>query len=140
MCAGGERDFGVCMSAPGTAPGGCVAWLAWYTNSMRSADLQQGIQQVVAQVVALARPRRVILFGSAAEGRVGPDSDLDFLVVVPDGRDIGQVTDQLNIGVRARPMPCDFLVVTPSILRRNQHKPGMVYGEILEHGREVYAG
>ena len=107
---------------------------------MTPGDLQRGIQQVVAQVVVLARARRVILFGSAAEGRVGPDSDLDFLVVVPDGRDIAQVTDRLNVGVRARPMPCDFVVVTPSILRRTRHHPGMVYREILARGQEVYAG
>jgi len=44
------------------------------------------------------------------------------------------------MGVRGRPMPCDFVVVTPSFLQRNRRKPGMIYGEILEHGREVYAG
>ena len=107
---------------------------------MTRADIQRGVQQVVKQVVSLARPQRVIHFGSAVEGRVGPDSDLDFLADVPDGRDIRQVTDHLNVGVRGRLMPCDFVVVTPSILRKHRHKPGMVYGEILNHGREVYAG
>ena len=107
---------------------------------MTRTDIQRGVQQVVKQVVSLARPQRVILFGSAAEGRVGPDSDLDFLVVVPDGRNVRQVTDHLNVGVSDRLMPCDFVVVTPSILRRHRHKQGMFYGEILEHGREVYAG
>ena len=107
---------------------------------MTRADIQRGVQQVVAQVVSLARPKRVILFGSAVEWRVGPDSDLDFLVVVPDGRDIRQVADHLNVGVHGRLMPCDFVVVTPSILRRHRHKRGMFYDEIMEHGREVYAG
>jgi uncharacterized protein len=102
--------------------------------------MQRGVRQVLTQVVSLARPTRVILFGSAVEGRVGPDSDLDFLVVVPDGRNVRKVTDRLNVGVRGRPMPCDFVVVTPSILRRHRNRPGMVYGEILERGREVYAG
>jgi predicted nucleotidyltransferase len=106
---------------------------------MTRNDIRKGVRQVVTQVVSLARPRRVILFGSAAEGRIGPDSDFDFLVVVPEGRDVRQVTAQLNVGVRARPMPCDFLVVTPSTLRKHRRTPGMVYGEILERGREVYA-
>ncbi len=107
---------------------------------MTQADIQHGVQQVVAQVVNLARPQRVILFGSAAEGCAGPDSDLDFLVIVPDGRNVRQLTDRLNVGVRPRPMPCDFLVVTPSILRRSQHNPGMMYDEILERGHVVYGG
>ena len=107
---------------------------------MTRTDIQRGVRQVLTQVVNLARPQRVILFGSAVEGRVGPDSDLDFLVVVKDGRNIRQVTDRLNVGVHSRPMPCDFVVVTPSILRKHRRTPGMVYDEILEHGREVYAG
>ncbi len=32
--------------------------------------------------VAWFNPRRVILFGSAARGLAGPDSDIDLLVVV----------------------------------------------------------
>ena len=35
-------------------------------------------------VVAYFNPRRVILFGSAARGEAGPDSDLDLLVIVDD--------------------------------------------------------
>ena len=107
---------------------------------MTRDDIRRGVRQVVTQVVNLARPQRVILFGSAVEGRVGPDSDLDFLVVVPNGRNVRQVTDRLNVGVCGRPMPCDFLVVTPSILRKHRHTPGMIYDEILERGREVYVG
>jgi len=107
---------------------------------MTRSSIQCGVRQVVKQVVSLAKPQRVILFGSAVDGRVGPDSDLDFLVVVPEGRNIRQVTNRLNVRVQGRPMPCDFVVVTPSILQRNRHKSGMVYGEIMEHGQEVYAG
>ena len=106
---------------------------------MTRVDIQRGVRQVVTQVVDLAQPQRVILFGSAVEGRVGPDSDLDFLVVVPDGRNIRQVAERLNVGVQDRPLPCDFVVVTPSILRKHRRTPGMIYGEILERGREVYA-
>jgi predicted nucleotidyltransferase len=97
------------------------------------------VRQVVDQVVNLARPDRVILFGSAAEGCAGPDRDLDFLVVVSEDRDVREVTDRLNVGVRPRPMPCDFVVVTPSVLRRHRRTPGLIYGEILKRGRKVYA-
>ena len=107
---------------------------------MTRSEIQRGIRQVVTQVVNLVRPQRVILFGSAVEGRIGPDSDLDFLVVVKDGRNLRQVAERLNVGVRGRPMPCDFVVVTPSILQRHRHNPGMLYDEILERGQVIYAG
>ena len=40
------------------------------------------IQRAAATLLEAARaPARVILFGSHAQGRAGPDSDLDFLVI-----------------------------------------------------------
>jgi len=106
---------------------------------MKQAELQRSIAQIVDQVVNLARPLRVVLFGSAVTGRVGPDSDLDFLIVVPENQRPEDVVDRLYTGVRTKPMPCDFLVVTSSALKRNRRKRGLIYSEILKHGREVYA-
>ena len=42
------------------------------------------LDQVVERLVEFYRPHRIYLFGSAARNEYGPDSDLDFLVVVPD--------------------------------------------------------
>ena len=106
---------------------------------MNRAHLRRSIRQVVDQVVALAHPQRVILFGSAASGRVEEDSDLDFLVVVSENDRPDELTDRLNMGIRHRPMPCDFMVVTESVLDRQRDNPGLIYGEILTQGREVYA-
>lgn len=107
---------------------------------MPSRNTQKSIRQVVDQVVKLADPLRVILFGSASTGAVGPESDLDFLVVIPDGQRPDKIVDRLNVGVRPRPMPCDFLVVTPSGLRRNAGNASLVYRDILKQGKVVYAG
>jgi len=45
-------------------------------------------EQVIAEITECLReyyrPERIYLFGSAARGEDGPDSDLDFCVVVPD--------------------------------------------------------
>jgi predicted nucleotidyltransferase len=40
--------------------------------------------ELLDSVVAYFKPRRVILFGSAARGDARPDSDVDLLVVVDD--------------------------------------------------------
>ncbi|MCC6362037.1 MAG: nucleotidyltransferase domain-containing protein [Bryobacterales bacterium] len=40
--------------------------------------------EVVRRLVDAYRPLKIYLFGSAARGDAGPDSDYDFLVVVPD--------------------------------------------------------
>jgi predicted nucleotidyltransferase len=106
---------------------------------MTKRNLQRDIKQVLDQIVRLVSPTRVILFGSAAKGNITTDSDLDFLVVVPDTRNREDVVDCLNRGVRRKAMPCDFLVVTGAVLRRAKSNTGLIYGEILKHGREIYA-
>jgi len=45
---------------------------------------QQAIEQITRRLVEYYSPVRIYLFGSEARGDAGPDSDLDFCVVVPD--------------------------------------------------------
>jgi predicted nucleotidyltransferase len=45
---------------------------------------EQAIAAITDRLVEYYRPERVYLFGSEARGDAGPDSDLDFCVVVPD--------------------------------------------------------
>lgn len=46
--------------------------------------LNQAVEEAVRRLVEFYKPERIYLFGSAARGDAGPDSDLDFLVVVSD--------------------------------------------------------
>jgi predicted nucleotidyltransferase len=41
-------------------------------------------EETVKRLVAFFAPERVYLFGSTARGEDRPDSDLDFLIVLPD--------------------------------------------------------
>ena len=45
---------------------------------------QQAIEEMTRRLVEFYSPVRIYLFGSEARGEAGPDSDLDFLVVVSD--------------------------------------------------------
>ena len=45
---------------------------------------QQAIEEITRRLVEFYSPVRIYLFSSEARGDAGPDSDLDFLVVVPD--------------------------------------------------------
>ena len=44
-------------------------------------EIPDVLDEVVQRIVAVADPEKIILFGSAARGELGPDSDLDLLVV-----------------------------------------------------------
>lgn len=106
---------------------------------MTSSEIQNAVSAVLPKIVAQADPLKVFLFGSAVRRNPGVVHDLDFLVVVPDRARPATVVDRLNVGVRGKPMPCDFLVATPSILARHRHRRGSVYATALAEGRQVYA-
>ena len=42
------------------------------------------IEEMTRRLVDYCHPVRIYLFGSEARGDAGPDSDLDFMVVLPD--------------------------------------------------------
>ena len=44
----------------------------------------EAIAEITRRLIEYYQPVRIYLFGSVARGDDGPDSDLDFLVVVPD--------------------------------------------------------
>ena len=48
-------------------------------------EMHLRLDGIVRRIVTAADPLRVIVFGSGARGQMGPDSDLDLLIVMPDG-------------------------------------------------------
>jgi len=102
------------------------------------ADKQQ-ITDLVRKIVDAVKPVRVVLFGSAARGETGPDSDVDLLVVMPEGTHRRHTAQHLYKTVRGVGVPFDVLVATPSDLEKYRDNPGLVYKTILEEGRTVYA-
>ncbi|HET6428365.1 MAG TPA: nucleotidyltransferase domain-containing protein [Phycisphaerae bacterium] len=45
------------------------------------------LREIVRRILSVAKPDKIILFGSAASGRMTPDSDVDLLIVEPDVSD-----------------------------------------------------
>ncbi len=106
---------------------------------MHKDEIQDAVRGVVDGIVKHSDPERIVLFGSAALDPSGTVNDLDFLVVVRDSQTPAAVMDKLNLNIRHKPIPCDFLVVTPSILRKHKGDSGSIYAAALREGREVYA-
>ncbi len=55
-----------------------------HRRAMDEKTLNSRIPEAVRRLVEFYKPERIYLFGSAARGNAGPQSDLDFLVVVSD--------------------------------------------------------
>lgn len=99
----------------------------------------RAVQRLVSQIVELARPLRVILFGSAASGGWRKGSDVDLLVVMPENTHRRLLAQELYCRIDGRGIPFDIIVATPSLLKKHRSNPGLVYRQALRDGREVYA-
>ena len=97
------------------------------------------IEQLVRRIIELVQPLRIILFGSAARGEMRPDSDIDVLVVMPEGVHRRRTAQLLYRQIRGLGVPFDILVATPDDLERHKDNIGLIYQSILREGREVYA-
>lgn len=102
-------------------------------------SVSETIHQLVQRIVAEVHPLRIILFGSAAQESVQPDSDLDLLVVMPEGVHRRRTAQLLYRKIRGIARPFDILVATPSDLEKHQDNRGLIYHTILQEGRDVYA-
>ncbi|MBN1867500.1 nucleotidyltransferase domain-containing protein [Candidatus Sumerlaeota bacterium] len=97
------------------------------------------LANIVTRIVDEARPLRIVLFGSAARGETTSDSDVDLLVVMPEGTHRRRTAQQLYRKIRGVGVPFDILVATPSDLEKHKENIGLIYWRILRDGREVYA-
>jgi hypothetical protein len=95
--------------------------------------------ELLDPVVAYFNPRRVIVFGSAARGEAGPDSDIDLLVIVDDDTPAEKVT--LRAGFESRRsyhQPADVLPVREATFRQKAQIAGTLSRAAVLDGVVVY--
>ena len=108
-------------------------------NNVNAPPTPQAIEELVRRIVEVVHPQRLILFGSAARGDMRPDSDIDVLVVMPEGAHRRRTAQELHERLFGFPLPVDILVATPVDLEKHQDNLGLIYHKILREGREIYA-
>lgn len=96
------------------------------------------LMELVRRMVETVRPRRIILFGSAARGQMGPDSDLDFLVVMPDGTHRRHTAETIYRQLTGTGIAKDIVVVTEGDIAQYADNPSLVIYPAIREGREVY--
>lgn len=97
------------------------------------------IEDLVSRIVETVHPLKIVLFGSAARDDLKASSDIDLLVVMPDGVHRRRTAQELYQKIRGVGVPFDLVVATPRDLEEHKDNPGLIYRTILEEGKEVYA-
>jgi len=113
---------------------------AVYSNGRwNGKTLGEWVPEAVDDIVRAADPRRVILFGSAAKGEAGQDSDLDFLVVLDelDRSERMELMGKIRFAIAA-PVPIDVFVTDVDECERRKDVIGSMHYWPLREGLVVY--
>jgi hypothetical protein len=98
------------------------------------------LAEIVRRLVEAYHPERIYLFGSAARGDAGPDSDYDLMVVVPDDSPremLDPGTGYCAIG--AIGVSKDVVVSTRHNFDKQLHLKASFPSTIVREGKLLYA-
>ena len=95
------------------------------------------LDAIVRRVVEVARPERIILFGSAARGDMTRHSDVDLLVIANVEDRLGAM-GRIHRRLRGEHAAVDVVVVTPAEVVRYRNSHASIIKPAMQEGRIVY--
>jgi predicted nucleotidyltransferase len=101
-------------------------------------NFEKEIQSITTQLIAKYHPEKIILFGSAARGNIGPDSDVDFLIIKKKTPYYGADRIRELSSIIERNIPVDFLVYRPEEFEKRLKMGDPFLKSVLKEGRVMY--
>jgi predicted nucleotidyltransferase len=95
-------------------------------------------KEVTRRIVASVSPQRVLLFGSAVNGKLSADSDLDILVIMRGVVHRRQTAQKIYRDLQGVGAPVDVVVVTEEDIADYGDKPGTILRPALSEGQVLY--
>ncbi len=96
------------------------------------------LDEVVRRVLTVARPERIILFGSAATGQMTEDSDLDLLVVEAEPADTRDRSVRIRRALGDVRYPVDVIVMSSARFEETKNLVGGIAYPARKYGRVLY--
>jgi predicted nucleotidyltransferase len=98
------------------------------------------LEEIVRRLVKTYQPLKIYLFGSYARGDIGPDSDYDLLVIVPDDAPKELRRSRLAYQVlRGIGTAVDVLVCTRGYFEARLHLKASLPGTVIREGKLLHA-
>lgn len=98
------------------------------------ARAERWLRQAARRIVARTRPEKIVLFGSYAHGRPGPDSDMDLLIVLDKPRDRFKRYRLVENAIGGHLWPLDILVRSQDEIAARLRLGDPFIGGILDRG------
>lgn len=96
------------------------------------------LQRVVDSILKVSQPERIIMFGSAATGSMGPHSDLDLLVIERGFSDARQESIRLRAVLRSFEIPIDIFPMKPERFEETKNVVGGLAFPANKYGVVIY--
>ncbi|MGQ0812323.1 MAG: nucleotidyltransferase domain-containing protein [Nitrospiraceae bacterium] len=100
---------------------------------------EKTLQTIVQRIVQVANPEKIIMFGSAARGEMGPHSDVDLLVVKRGEFHRGHLVEEIYMKLIGVGQAVDVIVVTPDEMEKYKDRAALVIYPAVREGKVVYA-
>lgn len=100
--------------------------------------IDETLEIMTSRIVAGFQPERIILFGSYARGEANEQSDIDLLVVMPDGTDRRTTAIAVLGALGGLGVAKDVVVTTPDEIARRGDLVGTVLRPALREGKVLY--
>jgi uncharacterized protein len=95
-------------------------------------------REIVRRVLNVSKPDAIILFGSAATGRMTKDSDLDLLVVESSPANTHQRSVEIRRALGDIGYPVDVVVMQKDRFERTKNIIGGIAYPAVKYGRTLY--
>ena len=96
------------------------------------------LKKVVDRILTVAKPERIILFGSGATGLMTRDSDLDLLVVERDFKSQREESTRLRKALGDIGIPVDVFAMTPERFEETKGVIGGLAYPANKYGKVIY--
>jgi len=96
------------------------------------------LNEIVRRILSVASPDKVILFGSAAAGRMTKDSDIDLLVIEPAPGNTRAEGLRIYESLRGLGYPLDVFVMDSERFEESKNIFGGLAYPAQKYGRTIY--
>jgi uncharacterized protein len=97
------------------------------------------LAEIVGRILTVARPDRIILFGSAATGEMTKDSDIDLLIVEPSPGNRHEEAVRVRDAIGNIDCPVDVLIMATERFEATRNVIGGIAYPANKYGKVLYA-
>jgi predicted nucleotidyltransferase len=103
-----------------------------------SSAVKGQIKKITKRIVSRFEPEKIILFGSFAQGKAGPDSDIDLLVIMPVAGSKRKKAVEIGVELHDINVAKDVVVVRPEEFEWRKDIVGTIEWPAAHKGKILY--